>query len=105
MKIQVTHKGSVFSSWELNDGQYKIGRGAECDIRIPSPQISKQHALLVIKGESAAIMDLGSANGTFVNGILVRKHPIGINDEVSIVDYQVRILLNPNAGRLIEIEP
>ena len=44
-----------------------IGR-AECDIVLKDPELSRQHALIAINGMSARLEDLGSTNGTFVDG-------------------------------------
>ena len=52
----------------VEDGSYLIGRGAACRLRLPYPEVSERHALLVLDGESATLEDLHSANGTYVNG-------------------------------------
>lgn len=91
MRIEVLQNGEVFQTKEVGEGNYKIGRSSECDIQLKSGNISKQHALLVVKGNKAAIVDLGSANGVFVNGILVRKQRIEPDDDVKIGDFQLRV--------------
>ena len=53
---------------ELPDGNYIIGRGEGCRIRFESPDVSERHAVLTVRDGAAAIEDLHSANGTFVNG-------------------------------------
>ena len=45
-----------------------IGRSPECQLKVASNQISRRHCLIVIRDTVVAIKDLGSANGTFVNG-------------------------------------
>src|SRR5687768_1757743 len=91
MKIEILQNGQVIETKELGEGSWKIGRAEECDIRLKSLQASKQHALLVIKGNKAAIVDMGSSNGVFVNGILVRKQRIEIGDEVNVADFKIRL--------------
>lgn len=91
MRFEILHKGEIIETKDLPEGSYKIGRAAGCEIQLRSAQISKQHALLVIKGDKAAILDLGSSNGVFINGILVRKQRIEKGDEVVIADYKIRI--------------
>ena len=76
MRIEVLQNGAPILTRELGDGTYKIGRASSCEIQLKSSQVSKQHALLVIKNGRAAIADLGSANGIFVNGILVKKQRV-----------------------------
>jgi adenylate cyclase len=45
-----------------------VGRGAGCDVMVQNPNISRRHAQLRIAPDSIELEDLGSANGTFVNG-------------------------------------
>jgi pSer/pThr/pTyr-binding forkhead associated (FHA) protein len=54
-------------------GEYVFGRGAECHIRPNSDWVSRQHCLLrVVADGPALIRDLGSRNGTLVNGSRVQ---------------------------------
>jgi len=91
VKFEILQNGEVVETKELGEGSWKIGRASECDIRLKSTQVSKQHAMLVIKGTKAAIVDVGSSNGVFVNGILIRKQRIDFGDEVAICDFQLRL--------------
>jgi hypothetical protein len=45
-----------------------LGRGTEADLRIDDPGVSRKHAQISINGDSAVITDLGSTNGTLVDG-------------------------------------
>jgi hypothetical protein len=56
------------STVELGPGTYVLGRQAGVDVRIDDPRVSRRHAQLVIADGTATIADLGSTNGTFVNG-------------------------------------
>jgi pSer/pThr/pTyr-binding forkhead associated (FHA) protein len=49
-----------------------IGRAAQCSLRLDDPTISRRHCLLDIGGKWAWVRDLGSLNGTFVNGQDIR---------------------------------
>lgn len=49
-------------------GAYVIGRGSEADIRIETPLLSRTHARLTVKERDCIVEDLGSSNGTFING-------------------------------------
>lgn len=53
------------------DRNLTIGRGRDADVRIQDVGISRKHACLVIGGDAVAVEDLGSTNGTFVNGARV----------------------------------
>ena len=56
---------------ELTDGTYFIGRGENCAIRFPFPEVSERHAILTVRGGQCWIDDLHSANGVYVNGELI----------------------------------
>ncbi|NLF29597.1 MAG: FHA domain-containing protein [Planctomycetes bacterium] len=45
-----------------------IGRRPDCDVRVPQLGVSRRHCELVVRGESLVVRDLGSSNGTYVNG-------------------------------------
>lgn len=96
MRIEITQNGSLLETRDLEDGSYSIGRSSSSAIPLSSPQISKNHALLVIKGGRAAIIDVGSANGVFVNGILVRKQRVDIGDEIFIGPFRLRVVSQIN---------
>ena len=52
---------------ELADGGYIVGRGESCQVRFDFPGVSERHAVLTVRGGAAAIEDLHSCNGTYVN--------------------------------------
>jgi pSer/pThr/pTyr-binding forkhead associated (FHA) protein len=52
----------------LKSGKIVIGRGDDCQIRIPAANVSRHHCEIVTGGSGVRIRDLGSSNGTFVNG-------------------------------------
>src|SRR6266403_1866732 len=55
----------------FRNGAFMFGRGPECDVRPNSDLVSRQHCLLQVTDDAATIRDLGSRNGTLVNGQLV----------------------------------
>ena len=55
----------------LTGDQFLIGRGSDCDLRLHVSEISRHHCLLQIQGGEVTIGDLGSSNGTYVNGTRV----------------------------------
>ena len=57
----------------LDEGTHILGRGTECNIVIPSSVVSKKHAIITVNHHKVMIEDLESKNGTFVNGIMVKK--------------------------------
>jgi len=59
------------SRWVLEGAQTLIGRGAECGVVIPDRQVSRVHARIVHAPEGYYLEDLGSKNGTHLNGAAV----------------------------------
>lgn len=51
--------------------QVVLGRGAGCDVVLDDDRVSRRHAIVYIDGSNAWIEDLGSTNGTYVDGRLV----------------------------------
>lgn len=60
--------GGDATSYDLNGTEMVLGRHPECDIVLQSNMVSRKHAKIIIAGSQVSIEDLGSGNGTFVNG-------------------------------------
>jgi hypothetical protein len=65
-------------------GRVTIGRAADCGLRLPSGDASRQHAEIVGGEAGYTIRDLGSTNGTFVNGKRVGEHRLEPGDRIQI---------------------
>ncbi len=66
-------------------GDYYFGRGPECHVRPESEWVSRQHCLLRVTADKVFVRDLGSRNGTLVNGELVEKErQLAHGDQVQI---------------------
>lgn len=66
----------------LTDGNYFIGRGASAKIVLAYADVSERHAILSIRGASASIEDLKSANGTYVNGMQIDRRTLLSDDSI-----------------------
>ncbi|MEI2642869.1 MAG: DUF3662 and FHA domain-containing protein [Candidatus Nanopelagicales bacterium] len=62
----------------------RIGRGMDADVRIEDPGVSRHHAEIRVAGPNVVIKDLGSTNGTYVNGTLVAEQPLRDGNVVTI---------------------
>jgi DNA-binding winged helix-turn-helix (wHTH) protein len=63
----------------LAEGESVIGRSAEAAVRISSSRVSRRHARIVVTGGRAVLEDLGSKNGTYLRGHMVRR-PVELSD-------------------------
>lgn len=69
-----------------------VGREEDCDLRLNHKSISKIHCVLVKTDGIVLLRDLGSTNGTRVNGTRVRRAALLPNDKVSFANFHYRIL-------------
>ncbi|CAM3788881.1 DUF3662 domain-containing protein [Nocardiopsis gilva] len=60
-------------SFELNTQVTLLGRGTDCDLRLVDNGVSRHHAEIRVEDDDAVLVDLGSTNGTFVNGQQVKR--------------------------------
>jgi pSer/pThr/pTyr-binding forkhead associated (FHA) protein len=75
-------------------GTQLIGRGDDCDIRLASDKVSRQHARITLTDDGPVIEDLGSANGTRLNGMrLTESAALMHGDTVTIDRFTLRVQL------------
>lgn len=81
----------IFKAGEANVEEFpvtkaevSIGRGSACDVVIEDKKASRKHALVVKVGSGFVLKDLGSANGTYVNGIKVSEQELAGEDVIKI---------------------
>lgn len=79
-------------SYDLREGvPLIVGRAPTCDLPIIDPTISRRHAEVSSEGEKLRIRDLGSSNGTFVNGERVDSASASVDDLVAFGKVGFRI--------------
>ena len=67
-----------------------VGRAEENDLVLDSPRVSRQHARIEVTGGEYRLVDVGSANGTFLNGERVTEAPISVGDVIGFADQEFR---------------
>ena len=75
--------GSYFGKIVPVRGRLVIGRGSDCDLVLDEPEMSRRHAVIENSGDGIYLRDLGSANGTFVNGVQVRDAVLHPDDQIA----------------------
>ncbi len=75
-------------------GSMTFGRSSNCDIIIDGEYMSRRHAELSLKGGGVRIVDLGSSNGTCVNGKKVSEHQLKPGDKISF-DKSIFLVAGP----------
>jgi serine/threonine-protein kinase PknK len=111
MKLTVDEEGTR-SEVDITRPVISIGRAVDNDIRLTSSLVSRHHCRIEIGPEGSWVIDLGSANGTTVNGHKVTRRLLEAGDRIQVGG--ARILLGPPAEGLeppagdtqpVELEP
>jgi hypothetical protein len=68
----------------LDEGSNVLGRGTDADIRLPDTGVSRKHADVQLEGGTVTVEDLGSTNGTLVNGRRVGRQDLADGDVIRI---------------------
>lgn len=71
-RLILSLKGRELDKFLLGQGKVVIGRMPDCDIKIDNPAISRKHATIDFQDDEYVLADLGSSNGTFLNGEMMQ---------------------------------
>ena len=90
--LQVVRGRSTSTTLKLTDNVTSLGRHDDCVIRIKSSQVSRRHCELFEVGGQLMLRDLGSSNGTYVNGKRVTgEQPVKHGDELTVGAVTFRV--------------
>lgn len=74
-----------------------VGRKEDCDLRLDHKSVSKLHCVIVKTDGLLLLRDLGSTNGTRVNGQRVRRAALLPNDQLTIAGYSYKVRIGAAA--------
>lgn len=89
-KLVLSLNGVVQGEYELDKERLTIGRKPENDIPIDNLAVSGKHALVITILDDSFLEDLGSTNGTYVNGKLIKKHALKDGDVIAIGKHELK---------------
>jgi pSer/pThr/pTyr-binding forkhead associated (FHA) protein len=90
--LQVVRGRSATTTLKLTDNVTSLGRHDDCVIRIKSAQVSRRHCELYEVGGQLMLRDLGSSNGTYVNGKRVTgEQSLKHGDELTVGAVTLRV--------------
>jgi pSer/pThr/pTyr-binding forkhead associated (FHA) protein len=91
MKARLIEPGSTPEQTReilLSQSEFLIGRGADCDLRLRAARVSRHHCLLRTQAGGVTLSDLGSSNGTYINGLrLTSQTALKSGDLVQVGDF------------------
>ncbi len=76
---------------EVTSGMTIVGRHPQCDARLDSIRISRRHTGLIAQGGKVLVRDLGSTNGTWINGQRCESGAAEIGDEIRFAHIRYRV--------------
>jgi EAL domain-containing protein (putative c-di-GMP-specific phosphodiesterase class I) len=101
MRTQVMPEGAVGAAWlehdppsgateksPLDSFPFTIGRNESTDLQVDSSQVSREHATITRQGRKYKVQDLGSTNGTFLNGQRITEATLSDGDLLLIADVE-----------------
>jgi pSer/pThr/pTyr-binding forkhead associated (FHA) protein len=100
MRIELNFITGAFAgkAVPVNASKLVIGRAEDCDVRPESDRVSRHHCVFKVDEYTVRIRDLGSKNGTFVNGHAIHGDTIlGHGDRVRIGDMELTVSIRPDA--------
>jgi FHA domain-containing protein len=72
-------------------GTHLVGQNPRCDVRLASCRVSRRHRIIAMERAAVVVRDLGSINGTWMNGHRVAAGCIRPGDEVAIAEMRYRL--------------
>src|SRR5512142_403094 len=104
-KLILSVDGQVLKEYTLSKERTLIGRKPHNDIQIDNLAVSGEHAAIITILNDSFIEDLGSTNGTMVNGKPIKKHFLQNNDVVEIGKHKLKYFNDaPTAATAADFE-
>lgn len=96
--LVISKEGEVLRRVPVLGNKLTIGRKSSNDIQIDNPLVSNEHAVIVSAEKYSYVADLGSTNGTRVNGNAIAKHLLNDNDVIAIGDCHICYIAEKESG-------
>ena len=84
--------GRAGETFDVAAEQTTIGRSPDAEVFLDDVTVSRNHALLVRRRDGLHVDDLGSLNGTYVNGHRIESHKLSSGDELQVGKYKLTYL-------------
>ncbi|RZS33352.1 FHA domain-containing protein [Corticibacter populi] len=109
-KLIISKDDRVLKEHLLPAGQTLVGRRPHNDLVLEDPTVSGKHAIIRVQDDEVEIEDLGSTNGTYVNGDPIARQELQLGDRMVIGPYRISLQLQiqdawANAGSAPSVMP
>lgn len=91
-RLVASLNGKLLQEQTMTRGHVLIGRDVMCNICVNHPTVSRYHALIVNSPRGIKVVDLGSTNGTYINGRKCRQYALKDNDKLSVGSSEILFL-------------
>lgn len=98
-KLILSLDGLAIKEIQIDKDKLTLGRRPHNDIHIDNLAVSGEHAAITRLGTEITLEDLGSTNGTVVNGIAVQRHVLKMNDLVTIGKYTLKFIADDDGDQ------
>lgn len=92
VQLRVVEGPGAGSTTPVTGSRFTLGRLPSCGLPLDDTTVSREHAALVRRGAAWWVVDLGSTNGTKVNGRRAAEQPIGPGDRIELGDVVVELV-------------
>ena len=105
VRLHVASGSHAGESIRVRGPSFAIGREPDCQLRPNSPEVSRRHAQIDIQDEAVVLRDLGSRNGTLVNGEPVAgPRPLEDGDRITVGPLLFVLSIHPGVAQADETE-
>jgi hypothetical protein len=96
-KIIIKAPGAPEREFELAQGVNKVGRSINTDLQIDHPSVSSSHCEIIVNDGAIAVKDLGSTNGTFLDGQPVQESQITPGQVLRLGEVEILLVRAPGS--------
>jgi pSer/pThr/pTyr-binding forkhead associated (FHA) protein len=85
----------------LEVGTYVLGRGSQANVQIPSREISRKHAQIIVQEDEILLQDCGSANGTMLNGRRITLEKLKHGDQITVANVTLELRIDKEPSQAL----
>lgn len=97
-RLVLLTEGFTGRSFELKAERSTVGRLEDNNFQIPAPSVSSHHCEILLKGNEVVVKDLGSTNGTFINGEQITEATLPVGQAVRFGSVEARLEASAPTG-------